>query len=121
MGESIEGFYARLFQSIEPAGDLLARPAVFVVQVNEDGGQAEALLAAIAARALADRAFKAIEEPFQVLGRPRTGCIRGQAVHPLVSRPEGAGGVLAAVVIAVGWSGRRSAPARMKAANSFSP
>src|SRR6478752_4498745 len=71
-----------------------------VVQVHEDRGETQRLLAAVTARALADRSFETVEEPFEILGGPNaSGCI-GQPVHPLVGRAERARRATAAVIVA---------------------
>jgi hypothetical protein len=56
---------------------------VVVVQVDEDRGQAERLLAPVTARAAADRPFEAIEKPLQVLGRTDAAGLSAQdALRP---------------------------------------
>ena len=71
-----------------------------VVQMDHDRGEAEGLLAVIAAGALPHRSLEAIEEPFEILRGAEAARLRGQAIHPFVGRAERAGRAAAAIVVA---------------------
>jgi hypothetical protein len=70
---------------------------VVVVEVQDHGAEGETLLAAFGAGP--EGVLETLEEPREV---PRADAIRlaGQAVHPLVRRPERAGGSAAFEVVA---------------------
>src|SRR6185369_8272962 len=79
---------------------LLTRPAMLVVQVDDDGREDEPLLAALH-RATADGALQHVEEPLQVLRRMRAFHVCRQPIHALVGGAERTGGTLALEVVAV--------------------
>src|SRR5688572_4568602 len=87
-----------------PRGDLLARPLMVVVQVDDDDRKSEFLFATFH-RTLPDRALETIEEPVQVFRRIRSSHIRGQPVHSVVSSAQRTGGVSSFEVISVGLFG----------------
>src|SRR5690606_39084367 len=69
--------------------------------MDEDGGERQRLAAALA-RTAPDAAFEAIEEPVEILCRPRAVGIEGQPVHALVGRPQRARGIPALEVVPKG-------------------
>jgi hypothetical protein len=86
---------ARLLRSIalnhgrrvlEPVGDLLARPAVIVIEVDDHRANRDLLLAA--GRAAARHVLETVKEPIEPAGH-RVVSVVGQQVDALVSCAEG--------------------------------
>ena len=74
---------------IERVGDLLARPLVMVVQVNDHPGQQQMFLAPFD-WAPADRVLQTVEEPSEILCWPLAAHILGKSIYPLVGGTQGA-------------------------------
>src|SRR5262245_16724597 len=86
---------------LEPLRNLLARPAMVVVEVNDDRSKRQPFLATVAAWTAANRAFEAVKEPLEVLCRVDTFRLSRQPIHAFVRRTERTGRTLAFEIVAV--------------------
>src|SRR5262245_15854191 len=87
-------FYrTRIGKARHPVRDLIARPAVIVVQVHDNHGQTELLCAALG-RALPDGPFQTIENIIEILRRSGLARITRDSIHTVVSRAKRTRGVL---------------------------
>src|SRR5262245_15521082 len=81
----------------QPRGNLLAGPAVIVVQMDEQRSEVQTLLASLAGASL--DGVEAVEEPIEIAGRVLTARLSRQAIHRFIRRAERTGSVLTGVVI----------------------
>jgi hypothetical protein len=94
------GLFRRHRFACHPRCDLFPRPAMVIIQVNDDNGQSQFLLATLN-RTLTNRPLKTIEEPVEVLRRIRLSDLRRQSVHTVVRSAQRAGCIPAFEVIAI--------------------
>ena len=78
---------------------MFSRPLVVVVEVDDQGAEGQALLAAFGAAA--DDAVEAVEEAVEALGAQAVG-VFGEAVDAFVGRAQGAGALATFEVLAEG-------------------
>ena len=86
---------------VEPRGDLLARPAVIVVQVHDDRRERQLLLTPVAAGTAPNRALETVEEPIEILRGMQAVSLARQPIHALVRGTERARGTLPLEVVAI--------------------